>query len=55
MEDLLRTGGHTRTMIGRDQAKEDFERYLQLAPDAEDASAVREQLIELAKQVVLIH
>ena len=37
------------------QAKEDFERYLQLAPDAEDAAAVREQLIELAKQVVLIH
>ena len=37
------------------QAKDDFERYLQLAPDAEDAAAVREQLIELVKQVVLIH
>jgi regulator of sirC expression with transglutaminase-like and TPR domain len=37
------------------QAKEDFERYLQLAPDADDATAVREQLVELAKQVVLIH
>jgi regulator of sirC expression with transglutaminase-like and TPR domain len=37
------------------QAKEDFERYLQLAPDADDATAVREQLIELGKQVVLIH
>jgi regulator of sirC expression with transglutaminase-like and TPR domain len=37
------------------QAKEDFERYLQLAPDAEDAAAVREQLVELAKQVVQIH
>ena len=37
------------------QAKEDFERYLQLAPDAQDAAAVREQLVELAKQVVLIH
>jgi regulator of sirC expression with transglutaminase-like and TPR domain len=37
------------------QAKDDFERYLQLAPDAEDATAVREQLIELGKQVVLIH
>jgi regulator of sirC expression with transglutaminase-like and TPR domain len=37
------------------QAKEDFERYLQLAPDADDAAAVREQLIELGKQVVLIH
>ena len=37
------------------QAKDDFERYLELAPDADDATAVREQLIELAKQVVLIH
>ena len=37
------------------QAKEDFERYLQLSPDAEDANEVREQLVELAKQVVLIH
>lgn len=37
------------------QAKDDFERYLQLAPDAEDATAVREQLVELAKRVVLIH
>ena len=37
------------------QAKDDFERYLQLAPDTADAAAVREQLVELAKQVVLIH
>lgn len=37
------------------QAKDDFERYLQLAPDAEDAAAIREQLVELAKRVVLIH
>jgi len=37
------------------QAKDDFERYLELAPDADDATAVREQLIELAKQVVLFH
>jgi len=37
------------------QAKDDFERYLQLAPDADDATAVREQLIEVGKQVVLIH
>jgi regulator of sirC expression with transglutaminase-like and TPR domain len=37
------------------QAKDDFERYLQLAPDANDAEAVRAQLVELAKQVVLIH
>jgi regulator of sirC expression with transglutaminase-like and TPR domain len=37
------------------QAKEDFERYLRLAPDAKDAAAVREQIAELSKQVVLIH
>ena len=37
------------------QAKDDFERYLQLAPDADDAAAIREQLVELAKRVVLIH
>jgi regulator of sirC expression with transglutaminase-like and TPR domain len=37
------------------QAKEDFERYLQLAPDAADADAIRERLVDLAKQAVLIH
>jgi regulator of sirC expression with transglutaminase-like and TPR domain len=37
------------------QAKEDFENYLRLAPDAPDASEVRAQLVELARQVVLIH
>ena len=37
------------------QAKDDFERYLELAPDADDAAAIRGQLVELAKQVVLIH
>ena len=37
------------------QAKDDFERYLQLAPDADDAAVIREQLVDLAKRVVLIH
>lgn len=37
------------------QARDDFERYLNLAPDATDASAVREKLIELTKQVSQIH
>jgi regulator of sirC expression with transglutaminase-like and TPR domain len=37
------------------QAKEDFENYLRLAPDAPDASEVRAQIVELARQVVLIH
>jgi regulator of sirC expression with transglutaminase-like and TPR domain len=37
------------------QAKEDFENYLRLAPDAPDASEVRAQIVELARRVVLIH
>jgi len=37
------------------QAKDDFERYLQLAPDADDAAMIREQIVDLAKRVVLIH
>lgn len=37
------------------QARADFESYLKLAPEAQDAAAVREQLINLAKQVTLIH
>jgi len=37
------------------QAKGDFETYLRLAPDAQDAPAIREQLVDLAKLTVLIH
>ena len=37
------------------QARTDFETYLRLAPQANDAAAVRDQLITLAKQVTLIH
>jgi regulator of sirC expression with transglutaminase-like and TPR domain len=37
------------------QARADFEYYLKLAPDAKDAAAVHEQLVELARQVTLIH
>jgi regulator of sirC expression with transglutaminase-like and TPR domain len=37
------------------QAKADFESYLRLAPDADDAGAVRERLVEVAKQTVRIH
>ena len=37
------------------QAKDDLETYLRLAPDAQDAAAIREQLSELAKHSVLIH
>ena len=37
------------------QAKDDLETYLRLAPDAKDAAAIREQLVDLAKHRVLIH
>jgi len=37
------------------QAKDDFETYLRLAPDARDAAAIRDQLVDLAKHPVLIH
>jgi regulator of sirC expression with transglutaminase-like and TPR domain len=37
------------------QARADFESYLRLAPEAKDAGAVREQLVDLAKRVTLIH
>jgi regulator of sirC expression with transglutaminase-like and TPR domain len=37
------------------RARADFEAYLQLAPEARDAGAVREQLIELAKRVTILH
>jgi regulator of sirC expression with transglutaminase-like and TPR domain len=37
------------------QAREDFETYLKLAPDARDAAAIREQLARLAKRGTLVH
>ncbi len=37
------------------QARANFEYYLKLAPEAKDAAAVREQLVDLAKQVTLVH
>jgi regulator of sirC expression with transglutaminase-like and TPR domain len=37
------------------QSRADFETYLRLAPNAEDAPAVREQVVSLAKQVTLLH
>jgi len=37
------------------QAREDFERYLRLAPDAEDAPGVREQIVSLATAVTRLH
>jgi regulator of sirC expression with transglutaminase-like and TPR domain len=37
------------------QALEDLQRYLQLAPQARDAQSIREKIIELTKQVRLIN
>ncbi len=37
------------------QARADFESYLRLAPDADDAASIREQIIALASQETLIH
>jgi regulator of sirC expression with transglutaminase-like and TPR domain len=37
------------------QARDDFETYLRLRPDAEDAVLVREQLVRLAKEATRIH
>ena len=37
------------------QARADFETYLRLAPDAKDATAIREQLVSLANRTTLLH
>jgi regulator of sirC expression with transglutaminase-like and TPR domain len=37
------------------QAREDFETYLRLAPEAEDAAEVREEIVSLGTQVTRIH
>jgi regulator of sirC expression with transglutaminase-like and TPR domain len=37
------------------QAREDFESYLRLAPNARDAAAIRDQVVSLATQVTQIH
>jgi regulator of sirC expression with transglutaminase-like and TPR domain len=37
------------------QAREDFESYLRLAPNARDAAAIRDQVVSLATQVTRIH
>ena len=37
------------------QSREDFERYLRLAPNADDAAEVREQVVSLATAVTRLH
>jgi len=37
------------------QAREDFQTYLKLAPNAEDAGVIREQVVSLGNQVTRLH
>jgi regulator of sirC expression with transglutaminase-like and TPR domain len=37
------------------QAREDFQAYLKLAPNAEDAVAIREQVVRLGNQATMLH
>jgi regulator of sirC expression with transglutaminase-like and TPR domain len=37
------------------QAREDFDTYLRLAPNAHDAAMIREQILNLEKQPRLLH
>jgi len=55
VEDLRDRGAVYLRLECYAQAKDDFETYLRLAPEARDAAAIREQLVELAKRAVLIH
>ncbi|HET7006423.1 MAG TPA: tetratricopeptide repeat protein [Candidatus Binatia bacterium] len=55
VEDVRDRGSVYLRLDCHGQAKDDFETYLRLAPDAKDAAAIREQLVELAKHTVLIH
>jgi regulator of sirC expression with transglutaminase-like and TPR domain len=55
VENLRDRGVVYRRLDCYGQAKDDFETYLRLAPDAQDAATIREQLSELAKHTILIH
>jgi len=55
VEEVRDRGAVYLRLEGYGQAKVDFETYLRLAPDAKDAAAIREQLIDLEKHAVLIH
>jgi regulator of sirC expression with transglutaminase-like and TPR domain len=55
VEDVRDRGAVYLRLESYGQAKDDFETYLRLAPDAQDAAAIREQLVDLAKHNVLLH
>jgi regulator of sirC expression with transglutaminase-like and TPR domain len=55
IEDLRDRGVLSLKLECFNQALEDFERYLRLAPEAGDTLAVKEQVIALKKQVRQIH
>ena len=54
-DDIRERGGLYLRLECFTQARADFESYLQLAPDADDAASVREQIISLANQETLLH
>lgn len=54
-EDLRERGAVYLTLEYFPQAKADFERYLQLAPDAPDGAEIRDQLAELATRGSSLH
>ena len=55
VEDLRDRGAVYLRLDCHGQAKDDFETYLRLAPNADDSAAIREQLVELAKHTRLLH
>ncbi len=54
-EDIRERGGLYLRLECFTQARADFEAYLRLAPDADDAASIREQIISLANQETLLH
>ena len=54
-EDIRERGGLYLRLECFTQARADFEAYLHLAPDADDAASIREQIISLANQETLLH
>ena len=54
-DDIRERGGLYLRLECFTQARADFEAYLRLAPDADDAASIREQIISLANQETLLH
>jgi len=54
-DDIRERGGLYLRLECFTQARADFESYIRLAPDADDAASIREQIISLANQETLLH